>query len=38
VIAIFVMAEKTLPRGELLGHVTGVALVIAGAGLMARVW
>jgi len=38
VIALFVMAEKTLPRGELLGHVTGVALVAAGVGLMARVW
>jgi predicted metal-binding membrane protein len=38
VIAVFVMAEKTLPRGELLGYVTGAALVIAGAGLMARVW
>lgn len=38
VIALFVMAEKTLPRGELLGHVTGAALVAAGVGLMARVW
>src|ERR1700674_1913712 len=38
VIALFVMAEKTLPRGELLGHVTGVALVAAGVGLIARVW
>jgi predicted metal-binding membrane protein len=38
VIAIFVMAEKTLPRGELLGHVTGAALVAAGVALMARVW
>jgi predicted metal-binding membrane protein len=38
VIAFFVMAEKTLPRGELLGHVTGAALVAAGVGLMARVW
>ena len=38
VIAIFVMAEKSLPRGELLGHVTGVALVVAGVGRMARVW
>ena len=37
-IALFVMAEKTLPRGELLGHVTGVALVAAGVGLMAHVW
>ena len=38
VIALFVMAEKSLPRGELLGRVTGVALVAAGVGLMARVW
>ena len=38
VIALFVMAEKTLPRGELLGRVTGVALMAAGIGLMARVW
>ncbi len=38
VIALFVMAEKTLPRGERLGHVTGAALVAAGVGLMARVW
>lgn len=37
-IAVFVMAEKTLPRGELLGHVTGVALVAAGVALMARAW
>ena len=38
VIALFVMAEKALPRGELLGHVAGVALVAAGVGLMARGW
>lgn len=38
VIALFVMAEKTLPRGELLGRVTGMALVAAGVGLIARVW
>jgi predicted metal-binding membrane protein len=38
VIALFVMAEKTLPRGELFGRVTGAALVAAGVGLMARVW
>jgi predicted metal-binding membrane protein len=38
VITIFVLAEKTVPRGELLGHVAGVALVAAGIGLMARVW
>ena len=38
VIALFVMAEKMLPRGELLGHVTGVALVAAGVGLIVRLW
>jgi predicted metal-binding membrane protein len=38
VIALFVMAEKTLPRGELLGRVTGVVLMAAGVGLLARVW
>jgi hypothetical protein len=32
------MAEKILARGELLGHVTGVALVAAGVALMARLW
>jgi predicted metal-binding membrane protein len=35
-IAIFVMAEKILVRGELVGQVTGVALVTAGVALMAR--
>jgi predicted metal-binding membrane protein len=38
VIALFVLAEKSLPRGELLGHITGVALVAAGVGLIARAW
>lgn len=38
VIALFVMAEKILVRGELLGHITGVALVTAGVVLMARLW
>ena len=37
-IALFVMAEKILVRGELLGHVTGVALVAAGVALLARLW
>ena len=31
-IALFVMAEKILVRGELLGHLTGVALVTADHG------
>jgi predicted metal-binding membrane protein len=38
VISLFVMAEKILVRGDLLGHVTGVALVTAGVALMARLW
>jgi predicted metal-binding membrane protein len=38
VIALFVMAEKILVLGEVLGHVTGVALVTAGVVLMARLW
>ncbi len=38
VIALFVMAEKSLPRGDLLGNVAGVALVAAGAGLITRLW
>jgi predicted metal-binding membrane protein len=38
VIALFVMAEKILAKGELLGHVTGIALLIAGAAMMARLW
>jgi predicted metal-binding membrane protein len=37
-IAVFVMAEKILPKGELLAHIAGVALVIAGATLMAHLW
>jgi predicted metal-binding membrane protein len=38
VIALFVMAEKILPRGDLIGHVAGIALVTAGIALMARLW
>jgi len=38
VIAIFVMAEKVLPRGELLGHIGGVALVGAGIAVIAKIW
>jgi predicted metal-binding membrane protein len=38
VIALFVMAEKILPKGELVGHVAGIALVIAGVALMAHPW
>jgi predicted metal-binding membrane protein len=38
VIALFVMAEKILPKGELVCHVAGIALVIAGVALMAHLW
>ena len=38
VIALFVLAEKALPQGELLGRVAGITLVIAGIGVMARLW
>jgi len=37
-IALFVMSEKILTWGELLGHAAGVALVTAGVLLMARLW
>jgi predicted metal-binding membrane protein len=36
VITLFVMAEKMLVRGELLAHVTGVALVTAGVAFLGR--
>jgi predicted metal-binding membrane protein len=38
VIALFVMAEKTLPKGELLAQLAGAALVIAGITHIARLW
>jgi len=38
VIALFVMAEKILAKGELLAQVAGIALIIAGAALMAHFW
>ena len=38
VISLFVMAEKVLARGELLGNLVGVALVIAGIVVMARLF
>jgi predicted metal-binding membrane protein len=37
-ISLFVMAEKVLARGPLLGHAAGIALVTAGVVLMARLW
>jgi len=36
VIALFVLAEKALPKGELLARVTGIALIIAGAAMIAH--
>ena len=36
VIALFVMAEKILAKGELLGHIAGIALVMAGVAMMAH--
>jgi predicted metal-binding membrane protein len=38
VIALFVMAEKIFPKGELLARFAGIALIIAGAALMAHFW
>jgi len=38
VIALFVLAEKISPKGELLARVAGVGLVIAGATLIAHLW
>jgi predicted metal-binding membrane protein len=37
-IALFVMAEKILPRGEFIGHIAGVALVAAGIGVITKFW
>jgi len=38
IIAIFVMAEKVLPGGSILGRIAGVALAIAGIGIIAKFW
>ena len=37
-ISAFVIAEKTLPGGALVGHVAGVALVTAGVLQLAQLW
>jgi predicted metal-binding membrane protein len=37
-IALFVMGEKILPRGEVIGHIAGVALVAAGIGVITKFW
>ena len=36
VIALFVMAEKLLPKGELIARISGVALILAGAAMAAH--
>jgi len=36
VIAVAVLVEKAQPRGDLVGRIAGVALIIAGAWLAAR--
>jgi predicted metal-binding membrane protein len=38
VIALFVLVEKVSPKGELLAHAGGIALVIAGAAMLTRLW
>jgi predicted metal-binding membrane protein len=38
VIALFVIAEKVLPRGELIGHIAGIALVAVGIGVITKSW
>ena len=38
VIALLVMAEKTLPKGEILGQIAGIALVAAGVVSFAKLW
>lgn len=38
VIALLVMAEKVLPKGEFLGYVTGIALVAAGVLHITNLW
>jgi hypothetical protein len=32
------MAEKILAKGELLGHLAGIALLVAGVAMMAHLW
>ncbi len=37
-IAAFVLAEKVLPRGDVVGHVAGVVLFLAGIILLSQAW
>ena len=36
-IAVFVLVEKVVPKGELVGRITGGALVLAGLHLLSQV-
>jgi predicted metal-binding membrane protein len=38
VIALFVMAEKMLPKGELIARISGVALILAGVAMAAHLF
>jgi predicted metal-binding membrane protein len=38
VIALLVMAEKVLPKGEVLAYIAGIALVAAGIVQIAKFW
>jgi predicted metal-binding membrane protein len=38
IIALFVMAEKILAKGEILARVAGIVLVVAGAAMVAHLW
>jgi len=38
IIALFVLAEKILPKGELLAPISGVALMAAGIAFIVRLW
>jgi predicted metal-binding membrane protein len=38
VIALFVMAEKISAKGEVVAHVGGIALILAGAAVLAHLW
>ena len=38
VISLFVLAEKILSRGELIGHIGGAALVTAGVAVITKFW
>jgi len=38
ILSLFVMAEKVLPKGEVVARIAGVALMIAGVAHIARLW